>query len=157
MIQYKKTKNGTFIKQDGDRQISIPDDMGNTDRQELQVWLDAGNQLQVEEETTPGYNWQGLAIAFKLSQLNQLLTQLKDEGTNPQINAIWRISDELVQIITIPVFGESDRIAGMAQNIKALYEKLDEGDVEIPSSAKQEIADSLLANGFSSVVDILNV
>jgi hypothetical protein len=116
VITYQKHGNFYTRFVDGEFDTSIPDDMGNSDRQELQGWLDAGNKLEEEipaksPEDQPSYNWFGLAIAFKLSELNQILNQLKDEGKNPQINAIWRISDDLVQVITasknLPKLGQT--------------------------------------------------
>jgi len=152
-------KNGFFkvLTEDG-RITTVPDDLDNTDRKEVQEWLDAGNELEEEvpPATQPEYNWNGLAIAFKLSQLNQLLSHLKDEGTNPQINAIWRISDELVQVITIPVFEPGIRVAGMTRDIVDLFQRLQEGEVPVSTEVKQEIAQALKDNGFTAVAQALS-
>lgn len=145
------------IVRESDKAV-IPPDPENRNYQEYLEWKAEGNepaQAEVKAQE-PTYNWQGLAIAFKLSQLNQILAQLKDEGTNPQINAIWRISDELVQILTIPVFADSDRIAGMTRGLEELYEKLEMGKVSVPGSATREIVDALRNNGFGSVVEALS-
>ncbi len=161
-MQIKKvTKKYSFfvVLTEDDRTVSVPDDFDNTDRIRIQEWVDAGNQIEEEQVAAPlaesTYNWQGLAIAFKLSELNQILTQLKDESTNPQISAIWRISDDLLQVTTIAIFSDSDRIAGMTRDIHDLFGKLKEGNVNVPQSAIDQIIQTLKDNGFESVADDL--
>ena len=137
---------------------TIPPDPENRNYQEYLEWKAEGNEPTQEEFEVqePTYNWQGLAIAFKLSLLNQILTQLKDESTNPQISAIWRISDELVQVITIPVFGESDRVASLTQEMQSLFQKLEQGKVSVPDSARTEILQALQENGFEQAAKTLS-
>ncbi len=156
-IKSAKQQNGIFVVVTEDKTIFVPDDMGNNDRVHLQEWLDAGNQLEAEDSpiTIQAYNWQGLAIAFKISELNQILNDLKDEGANPEINAIWRISDELTQIVTQPIFSDNDRVGGMNRELVALFEKLKLGGVTIPATAKDELTAALIQHGFEKTSNIV--
>ena len=151
-------KNGFFevLTEDG-RIITVHDDLENTDRKEVQEWLDAGNELK--EEAMPlvqnNYNWEELLIAFKRSQLNAILDSLKDEGTNPHINAIWRAADDLVQVMMFCALSKSNDPSAMAQSLYQLFQKLKEGQVELPDPVKPQIFQALEQNGFASVVQFL--
>jgi len=155
------TKKGSsfVVLTEDNRNIIVPDSFDNTDRVRIQEWTDLGNQIQEESPSflaESSYNWQGLAIAFKISQLNGILNAVKDEGTNPQVNAVWRISDELVQVLTLPIFAEGDRVAGMTQGLLDLFGKLKEGKVDVPVAARQEIVQALVDNGFEQVAKVLS-
>jgi hypothetical protein len=163
VIRIKKVvkKNTSFVVLTEDNNtVIVPDDFDNTDRVQIQEWIDAGNQVEQDSSsvspTESLYNWQGLAIAFKISQLNGILNTVKDEGTNPQVNAVWRISDELVQVLTLPIFAEGDRVAGMTRDLLDLFEKLKEGKIDVPAVAKQEIVQALVDNGFEQVAKTLS-
>lgn len=169
------TKRDFFfsVEKDDGKTYSVPDDLNNPDRQELEEWIKAEGEVLSESPppmTNPSvssvpnsYNWSVLAIQFEMSQLNQVLARLMDESTNPLISPIWRISDTLARIVSLPVSSESDReaidsqrIAGLTYNIQALYEKLAEGKVNVPESASEEILKILRDNGFESVAETLS-
>ena len=139
----------------------IPDDMDNRARQELQDWLEAGNVLEQKEveSTLPvsSYNWIGLAVAFKLSQFNKTLDRVKDEGLAPSVNAaIWRLSDDITQVITISVFPDDSRVGRLHQDLLSLLAKLEEGKIPISSKEREEIVKALQDNGFGDVASAVS-
>lgn len=149
-----------LVELDDGRTISVPDDMENLDRQELQKWLDAGNSLGKDTSepvlsNVPTRNWQGLAIRFEISQLNQVLTKVKDESTNPLTSPIWRISDDLARVITLSVFSDEDRIGRMNRELIDLFDKLKTGEVPISVEIKNELIDGLAGNGFNETAEIV--
>lgn len=139
--------------------IFVPDDMDNNDRIQLEEWLNEGNAFDEDiaeiPVVSPTYNWNGLAIRFEISQLNQVLIELKDESTNSLISPIWRISDDVVKIITLSIFSDEDRVGGMNRNIVNLLEKLKEGKVPISKEIKDELVDALVTNGFNETAEIV--
>lgn len=160
MIISAKKRDFFYIVKLDDRTISVPDDMENSDRQELQRWLDAGNSLEEDNSglflsNVPTYNWQGLAIRFEISQLNQVLTKIKDESTNPLASPIWRISDDLAKVITLNIFSDEDRIGRMNRELIDLFDKLKAGEVSISAEIKNELVDGLATNGFNQTAEII--
>jgi hypothetical protein len=61
-----------------------------------------------------------------------------------------------VQVITIPVFGESDRVASLTQEMQSLFQKLEQGKVSVPDSARTEILQALQENGFEQAAKTLS-
>jgi len=159
-ISYKRNRNFFLRFVDGEFEgTSFPDDMANPDRQALQEWLDAGNEVEEIQSAAPEPSvdkWKGLAAAFKLSELNGILKGLKDAGDNPKVNAIWRISDDLTLVILNDVFSDDIRTKSMTQEFIALFQKLEEGEVVVPDSARIEIREALERLGFDSVVEALS-
>jgi hypothetical protein len=162
MMQIKTVtkKDGFFeVLTEDDRLISVPDDLDNTDRKEVQEWLDAGNELHEIQEAMPlvqnNYNWEDLLIAFKRSQLNKILDDLKDENTNPQISPIWRSADDLVQVMMFSALRKSDSATAMTHALNLLFQRLEEGQVVLADSVRPEIYQALEKHGFVEVVQFL--
>ena len=122
----------------------IPEDNDNIDYQEFLKWLDDGNSLP--EKTIPVlkvYDWNSLAIAFKVSQLNEILNQIKDVSKNPQVNVIWRLSDDIGQITTLNVFPDEVRVGALERDLFKLFETFKVGQVVIPQAVLDEIVQAL--------------
>jgi hypothetical protein len=155
MTAYYRDRFDQIIRsEDG---ASIPIDEENEDYKEFLKWVGEGNALSGQTTPTPKiYDWNGLAIAFKTSRLNDILNYLKDTSQNPQVNVIWRLSDDISQITTLNVFPDEIRLGALERDLFKLFETFRVGKVPIPQAALDEIVQAIQnIQGFEGLADRL--